>query len=418
MEQLIKNIFGPLNKKIPGFLDKVSEILEKKFEHSIKNAKRLESLKKEHANILKESKGDFNPEKQRFIELQKEYLDLEFKIRAPVLSSVRQDKVWHTLLYTGTVRIENDDIKLGIYGDKRLEPSTVYEALGFWDSAYSVDEERNILLNEVSQKQNLEPPNEDIYQVLDILKSEMDSDSFRNILLEVKNALKEDIVEYRDHLYFYNLAKNLYCPKAKEIIVFSTTSGLVIPSEYKGYLSTKSHYRKEYFDRGIKSSSPTVYYQWDGETTSKQLWRYMDGVFNKDKFNKSVNLFTEFLLKPNIIISQGNFNECPLKKYFTISSPSFGTLFSFRDDEGTGKIMEGLLLDLEIDDDEHAWCGDFNGNPPESSTRLWDRANNFYHSNDKEMIKDEKQIFTKAAEAKEYAEAQIHKLLCITRKPC
>jgi len=73
----------------------------------------------------------------------------------------------------------------------------------------------------------------------------------------------------------YELGLPLYRDRSVVVFTFSTTSGLVIPSEYSGG-ARKNPLRKQYFDEGLLSSEASKlkrFYQWDLPSTARALYQ-------------------------------------------------------------------------------------------------------------------------------------------------
>ena len=215
-----------------------------------------------------------------------------------------------------------------------------------------VDEKnlRDIVIDAVSGLYSLPRPSlyfrEDIAQEL----REEFYDRIKVLLIRVKHKFKENIEPLQDSLNFYNRSLALYTPESESMHIFSTSSGIVIPEEYAGDLIKKKNpYRRKYFDKGIASPSAyslPKYYQWDSETTPKNLWKgYMEAE-DKEKYKeRAVGVLTKFLQVPNLEITEAPFREDPWKIFFTLVS---GRTIVFSERGEARKINKGIIVNQEV----------------------------------------------------------------------
>lgn len=136
------------------------------------------------------------------------------------------------------------------------------------------------------------------------------------LLYRIKWKFKENVEDLQDSLVFYNRSLALYSPEAGSMNIFSTSSGIVIPEEYRGdRIKKKNPYRKKYFDVGIGSPNAyqlPKYYQWDSEVTAKNLWkRYLEAKKSQEYRDEAVDVLAKFLQVPNLEITEAPFKEEP-----------------------------------------------------------------------------------------------------------
>lgn len=170
------------------------------------------------------------------------------------------------------------------------------------------------------------------------------------LLYRIKWKFKENVEDLQDSLVFYNRSLALYSPEAGSMNIFSTSSGIVIPEEYRGdRIKKKNPYRKKYFDVGIGSPNAyqlPKYYQWDSEVTAKNLWkRYLEAKKSQEYRDEAVDVLAKFLQVPNLEITEAPFKEEPWKVFFTLVSDK--TLVLSERGE-VRKINHGFMVDEDI----------------------------------------------------------------------
>jgi len=215
-----------------------------------------------------------------------------------------------------------------------------------------VDEKnlRDIVIDAVSKLYNLPRP---LLYFREDVKPELREEFYdrtKVMLTRVKHKFKESIEPLQDSLNFYNRSLMLYTPESQSIHIFSTSSGLVIPEEYTGDpLKKKNPYRRKYFDEGIASPNAYTlpkYYQWDSETTPKNLWKSYAEAKDKERYkSQAVDVLAKFLQVPNLEITDAPFREDPWKIFFTLVS---GKTIVFSERGEARKINHGLMVEEEV----------------------------------------------------------------------
>jgi len=170
------------------------------------------------------------------------------------------------------------------------------------------------------------------------------------LLYRIKWTFRENVEDLQDSLVFYNRSLALYSPEAGSMNIFSTSSGIVIPEEYRGdQIKKKNPYRRKYFDEGIGSPNAyqlPKYYQWDSEVTAKNLWkRYLEAKRSREYREEAVGTLAKFLQVPNLEITEAPFREEPWKVFFTLVSDK--TLVLSERGEAR-KINHGFMVDEDI----------------------------------------------------------------------
>lgn len=164
----------------------------------------------------------------------------------------------------------------------------------------------------------------------------------------IRESVKQSIIkvaEQRDTPSFYNDIQTFYGEGA--IHVYSTTSGLVVIEEYTGGdEQKKSLQRKAYFD-ALGGSRIPIYYELDPRSTAR-------GTLKKSKRSDEDNAthFARFLMRPNIEVSEGDFDSPreAWKKRYTLVSSSCGVAYSQRNPElkKDDKISNGMTAGKQI----------------------------------------------------------------------
>jgi len=170
------------------------------------------------------------------------------------------------------------------------------------------------------------------------------------LLYRIKWTFRENVEDLQDSLVFYNRSLALYSPEAGSMNIFSTSSGIVIPEEYRGdQIKKKNPYRRKYFNVGIGSPNAyqlPKYYQWDSEVTAKNLWkRYLEAKKSREYIDEAVGVLAKFLQVPNLEITEAPFREEPWKVFFTLVSDK--TLVLSERGEAR-KINHGFMVDEDV----------------------------------------------------------------------
>jgi len=189
-----------------------------------------------------------------------------------------------------------------------------------------------------SDVMHLFPPKEKLHDNINF------NDALQNVK-EFANDLALDMIEYfkpqiggiKGSEDVYELGAPLYRNRSEVSFTFSTTSGLIIPLEYKGgQRSHKNPLRRKYFDEGLLNplaSRMKRYYQWNLSTTARALFQdyqmAMDGELWKQE---ATNLLTKAFNVKNLEISEADFensfvdnvNIGALKKTGTILTKNIG----------------------------------------------------------------------------------------------
>lgn|GEM_PF-6482410 len=215
-----------------------------------------------------------------------------------------------------------------------------------------VDDEdlRNIVLNKVLELYGLRRGS---YSLRKGISEEMREEFYlhlKYLLFRIKSTFKEGIENLQDSLVFYNRSLALYCPEAGSMNIFSTSSGIVIPEEYRGDPNKKKNpYRKKYFDTGIGSTNAyqlPKHYQWDSELTAKNLWKgYLEANKSRGYKDEAVGVLSRFLQVPNLEITEAPFRDEPWKVFFTLVSDK--TLVLSERGESR-KINHGFMVDEDF----------------------------------------------------------------------
>jgi len=184
--------------------------------------------------------------------------------------------------------------------------------------------------------------------------SEEEKDEFylqlKYLLYNIKWEFREQAEDLGDSHTFYNRSLSLYVPPSGTIHVFSTSSGIVIPEDYRGDIKKeKNPYRRKYFNEGIAAPNANKlpkYYQWDSEGTAKGLWEgYEEKGESKDYKKEAIEILAKFLKVPNLEITEAPFREAPWKEFFTLVTDK--TLVLSERGE-IRKINHGLMVDDEL----------------------------------------------------------------------
>lgn len=167
---------------------------------------------------------------------------------------------------------------------------------------------------------------------------------------------------------FYD-SKMLY-QKNRNVYVFATTSGLIVPEEYYGSLlptklatiskgvEAKNPLRLSYFNDGILHglrSGCRVHYQFDMKRTGDAFRQGYKNAESKNQYKDvALNILLDFFKEPDIEISQSVFEEegsllkFDWRNWLTLVSEKYVVL-SARQPE-TKKMVHGLLLDSALFD--------------------------------------------------------------------
>jgi hypothetical protein len=148
---------------------------------------------------------------------------------------------------------------------------------------------------------------------------------------------------------FYEEGINFYSNQGSdsEVYIYSTTSGLIIPREFKGD-ANKNLYRYNYFTKGILGhTSCNRIYQWELFRTATELARgYNNCTTNQEKqsyLSDACNTLRRFGKAPNLAIYEvDNFESW--KEWFTLIGPEKQQL-SIRPKEKKGIIGHGISFD-------------------------------------------------------------------------
>jgi hypothetical protein len=235
-------------------------------------------------------------------------------------------------------------------------PDSISLSLKNIDNLFSGRTYRSLLAHQLSHQYGLDVSNVPPLDSWSI--SEEDFSHCLKLLNEAVSYLRrkygERFTAIQDVFTFYEQAISLYTPSSEKIYIYSTTSGLVVPEEYFGDTrQMKSDYRRKYFDTGIagkQAGELPKLYQWDKDTTARSLWegfrrKSKDGF--GDMYKKSAaDILTQFLMVPNLEISEASFDSAPWKKYMTLNTAK-SILFSVRDKEIKQKIAHGFLAAVE-----------------------------------------------------------------------
>jgi len=170
------------------------------------------------------------------------------------------------------------------------------------------------------------------------------------LLFKVKWSFHEDVENLRDSLTFYNRSLGLYIPASENINIFSTSSGIVIPEEYRGDVKTeKNPYRRKYFDEGIAAKNAydlPKHYQWDSEGTAINLWkRHVERDRSEEYKNEAIEVLAKFLQTPHLEITEAPFKHEPWKEFFTLVTQKTYVL-SERGD--IRKINHGIMINDDV----------------------------------------------------------------------
>jgi hypothetical protein len=149
---------------------------------------------------------------------------------------------------------------------------------------------------------------------------------------------------------FYEEGINFYRGQGAdaEVFVYSTTSGLVIPREFRGDAS-KNHYRYQYFTRGVLGTSAcTRVYQWERYRTARELALGYEraGTQNRQRqyLEESFDTLARFADAKNISIHEAK-HFSSWKSRCTLVGPERQFL-SIRDKDQQLKIGHGIAYDV------------------------------------------------------------------------
>lgn len=307
-------------------------------------------------------------------------------------------------------------ITTGYFKSRREDPfiptNLVMAYLGS-STLYDDENLRNMVINKIKEMYGLPQPkirfkSPSSPEMIGKLDSHL-----KYLVFRIKHAYKESFECLQDSLVFYNRSLALYTRESVSMNIFSTSSGIVIPEEYRGdVLAKKNPYRRKYFDRGIASASAydlPKFYQWDSETTPKNLYKGFASALDKESYkNEAVQILSRFLMLPNFEITEAPFIEDPWKIYFTLVSDK-SIVFSERGE--MRKINHGYIIDediLKLKKDVYNAI----------ATALWKRENGIigsikksYKRNAIRTYKDLNQVCKSQKEAEEMARDIVELLL-------
>jgi len=150
---------------------------------------------------------------------------------------------------------------------------------------------------------------------------------------------------------FYEEGINFYREQGVDanVFIYSTTSGLVIPREFRGD-ETKNHYRYHYFKKGILGISLcTRIYQWERYRTAKELSlgyeRALTDSEKQEYLNESYDTLARFANAKNILINEVK-RFSTWKSWCTLVGPQ-RQLLSIRDKDQKQKIGHGIAYDAK-----------------------------------------------------------------------
>ena len=148
---------------------------------------------------------------------------------------------------------------------------------------------------------------------------------------------------------FYEEGINFYRGQGvdADVFIYSTTSGLVIPREFRGDAS-KNHYRYQYFTKGILGTTAcTRVYQWERYQTARELalgyGQASTETQKQEYLNESYNTFARFANAKNILINEVE-RFSTWKSWCTLVGPQ-RQLLSIRDRDQKLKIGHGFAYD-------------------------------------------------------------------------
>jgi len=148
---------------------------------------------------------------------------------------------------------------------------------------------------------------------------------------------------------FYEEGINFYRGQGadSEVFVFSTTSGLVIPREFRGDAS-KNHYRYRYFTQGILGETACLrFYQWERYRTAKEFASAYLALGKRDArdayLQEARDTLGRFSDASKLAIYECDHFDA-WKDWHTLVGPQKQQL-SIRPEKGTGAIGHGVLYD-------------------------------------------------------------------------
>ncbi len=150
---------------------------------------------------------------------------------------------------------------------------------------------------------------------------------------------------------FYEEGRRFYSGQGAgaTVYVYSTTSGLVIPREFRGDAS-KNHYRYVYFTKGIlgRAAADRVY-QWERHRTAKELAEGCEqaaGPSAKAEYRReAIETLSRFSARRNLAILEAD-HFSAWKEWNTLVGPRRHQV-SMRSEDLKGKIGHGVIYDLD-----------------------------------------------------------------------
>ncbi len=132
-----------------------------------------------------------------------------------------------------------------------------------------------------------------------------------------------------------------------EVFIFSTTSGLIIPQEFRGD-AAKNTYRYNYFTKGLLGNTQCIrIYQWERYRTSKALAtgynKLTDRASRQQYLEEAYETLRHFANANRLAIYEVD-HFSSWKEWHTLSGPRRQQL-SIRSEHGRGAIGHGVLYD-------------------------------------------------------------------------
>lgn len=346
---------GIINKKEADYLMAFTELYVNFQEKSGKTKKEIyceignEIGKKLLENIIEKKGGKFLD--QNLLELLKEVPGIKLSdIKGLTPSRLTWEKLFQLAVFGLT---DDKFITTGYLKNKPDDPyipTNLCFALLNLGNLVDDDDLRSIVLNKVLELYGLKRGSYSLPTKINAGIRDEFYQHLKYLLYRIKWKFKENVEDLQDSLVFYNRSLALYSPEAGSMNIFSTSSGIVIPEEYRGdRIKKKNPYRKKYFDVGIGSPNAyqlPKYYQWDSEVTAKNLWkRYLEAKKSQEYRDEAVDVLAKFLQVPNLEITEAPFKEEPWKVFFTLVSDK--TLVLSERGE-LRKINHGFMVDEDI----------------------------------------------------------------------
>lgn len=333
-----------------------SDFLSQCFEESLAQCELLKDVRRElHSRLddqlgmkLRSIFGNETPESRSLDPISEEvqmFIRNMPKVQFP-LKRVRNEVLLPALL-SGMFTTDEDLLHLQLNAPLLLTPITLLRITG--DPKWLSEQNKKILdikaLKELEVGKTLATAHERFAHL-----PASERHAIWSLAKSLVNSLA-DLLDMRFDLlstpYDYYDVKHIYAP-GQEVFVFATTSGLVIPLEFRGDESRqKNTYRYSYFTDGILhglQSGCHVRYQFDTSSTSTGLkddWKKAD---NKPKFEEdAARILATFMMEPNIEITSGTFSPMDERRWLTLSSERW-VVISARD-KASKKLVHGLLID-------------------------------------------------------------------------